>query len=77
MREIGDSITEGPGLRWAFMGPGVDPAPSPSPPAAPEATPVATTELLAVHVDQKAGRAAPFPDAIRKRLRTLAEEHPV
>ncbi|MET9514586.1 thioesterase family protein [Streptomyces sp. NPDC002994] len=43
---------------------------------APDAAPVATTELLAVHVDQKAGRAAPFPDVIRERLTALTEEPP-
>ncbi|MGX1885019.1 thioesterase family protein [Streptomyces sp. NPDC055287] len=44
---------------------------------APSAAPVATTELLAVHVDQKAGRAAPFPDTIRERLTNQKEEPPV
>ena len=42
----------------------------------PDAAPVATTELLAVHVDQKAGRAAEFPDAIRDRLHELVEQAP-
>ncbi|MEV4876875.1 thioesterase family protein [Streptomyces cyaneofuscatus] len=41
-----------------------------------EAGPVATSELLALHVDQRAGRAAPFPDAVRERLDGLAEEAP-
>ncbi|MFH8607234.1 thioesterase family protein [Streptomyces sp. NPDC018029] len=43
---------------------------------APDATPVATTELLALHVDQNAGRATPFPDEIRERLTNLAEAAP-
>ncbi|MGW0531348.1 thioesterase family protein [Streptomyces sp. NPDC003032] len=43
---------------------------------APDAAPVATTELLAVHVDQNAGRAAPFPDDIREHLKGLAEAAP-
>lgn len=38
--------------------------------------PVATTELLGIHVDQAAGRAAPFPDAVRERLTALAEPAP-
>ncbi|MFI7382351.1 thioesterase family protein [Streptomyces sp. NPDC049813] len=42
----------------------------------PDAAPVATTELLAVHVDRQAGRAAPFPDAVRARLRDLSEAPP-
>ncbi|WP_394428781.1 thioesterase family protein [Streptomyces sp. SGAir0957] len=42
----------------------------------PDAAPVATTELLAVHVDQQAGRAAPFPDAIRERFAELTEPAP-
>ncbi|MFF1713208.1 thioesterase family protein [Streptomyces sp. NPDC058268] len=40
---------------------------------APDATPVATTELLALHVDQNAGKSAPFPDAIRDHLTALTE----
>ncbi|MEU4995694.1 thioesterase family protein [Streptomyces sp. NPDC021622] len=43
---------------------------------APDATPVATTELLALHVDQNAGRATPFPDEIRERLTGLVEPAP-
>ncbi|MBO1332414.1 thioesterase family protein [Streptomyces sp. VRA16 Mangrove soil] len=39
-------------------------------------TPVATIELLALHVDQQAGRAVPFPDAVRARLAALAEAPP-
>lgn len=44
----------------------------------PDATaePVATSELLALHVDQQAGRAVPFPDAVRERLDGLVEEAP-
>ncbi|NEB77672.1 thioesterase [Streptomyces sp. SID14478] len=42
----------------------------------PQAAPVATTELLAVHVDQKAGRAAVFPDAVRARFDELTEQAP-
>ncbi|MFD3412261.1 thioesterase family protein [Streptomyces cyaneofuscatus] len=38
--------------------------------------PVATSELLALHVDQRAGRAVPFPDAVRDRLDGLTEEAP-
>lgn len=41
-----------------------------------DAGPAATTELLALHVDQDAGRAAPFPDAVRERLTALAEQPP-
>ncbi|MEU8486655.1 thioesterase family protein [Streptomyces sp. NPDC048641] len=41
-----------------------------------DAQPVATTELLAVHVDQKAGRAAPFPDEVRERFTELTEPAP-
>ncbi|WP_241266905.1 thioesterase family protein [Streptomyces scabichelini] len=48
--------------------PGADPAP--------DSTPVATTELLALHVDQEAGRAVPFPDGIRDRLAGLVEAAP-
>ncbi|TGB13598.1 thioesterase [Streptomyces sp. MZ04] len=43
---------------------------------APDAAPVATTELLALHVDQNAGRATPFPDEIRERLTGLVEPAP-
>ncbi|MBZ6258311.1 thioesterase family protein [Streptomyces olivaceus] len=43
---------------------------------APEAAPVATTELLAVHVDQRAGRATGFPDAVRDRFTELTEPAP-
>ncbi|MGW6025154.1 thioesterase family protein [Streptomyces sp. NPDC055099] len=43
---------------------------------APDATPVATTELLALHVDQNAGRSAPFPEAIQTHLQTLTEPAP-
>lgn len=42
----------------------------------PEATPVATSELLALHVDQRAGRTAPFPDAVRERLAALVGPAP-
>ncbi|MGA4838606.1 thioesterase family protein [Streptomyces sp. G45] len=38
--------------------------------------PVATTELLALHVDQGAGRSTPFPDAVRARLAALTEAAP-
>ncbi|WP_371750061.1 thioesterase family protein [Streptomyces sp. NBC_01283] len=38
-----------------------------------DATPVATTELLALHVDQNAGKSAPFPDGIRDHLTALTE----
>ncbi|MBK3386108.1 thioesterase [Streptomyces sp. CAI-21] len=44
------------------------------PPA--DALPVATTELLAVHVDQQAGRAAAFPDTVRHRFAELTEPPP-
>ncbi|MFI7319700.1 thioesterase family protein [Streptomyces venezuelae] len=43
---------------------------------APDAAPVATTELLALHVDQNAGRAVPFPAEIRARLEALKEPAP-
>lgn len=43
---------------------------------APDAAPVATTELLAVHVDQGAGRAIEFPEAIRHRFTELTEPVP-
>ncbi|MFF0163692.1 thioesterase family protein [Streptomyces sp. NPDC005263] len=50
----------------------------PDPRAEPEADadPVATTELLALHVDQEAGRATVFPDAVRDRLTKLTEQPP-
>ncbi|MFD8571432.1 thioesterase family protein [Streptomyces sp. NPDC059639] len=38
--------------------------------------PVATIELLALHVDQQAGRAVPFPDSLRDGLAALAEPPP-
>ncbi len=41
-----------------------------------DAAPVATTELLALHVDQRAGRATAFPDAVRERLTALTEPPP-
>ncbi|WP_405875235.1 thioesterase family protein [Streptomyces sp. NBC_00005] len=41
-----------------------------------DAVPVATIELLALHVDQEAGRATPFPDAVRERLTELTEQPP-
>ncbi|RVU22987.1 thioesterase [Streptomyces antnestii] len=41
-----------------------------------DAQPVATTELLAVHVDQKEGRATPFPAEVRDRLTELTEPAP-
>ena len=37
----------------------------------PAGEPVATTELLMIHVDQAAGRAAPFPDDVRRRFAAL------
>ncbi|MFJ1898987.1 MULTISPECIES: thioesterase family protein [unclassified Streptomyces] len=43
---------------------------------APDAEPVATSELLALHVDQRAGRTAPFPDGVRERLVALTEAPP-
>ncbi|MFE1692239.1 thioesterase family protein [Streptomyces albidoflavus] len=42
----------------------------------PDALPVATTELLAVHVDQQAGRAAAFPGMVRHRFTELTEPPP-
>ncbi|MBL1099464.1 thioesterase family protein [Streptomyces coffeae] len=42
----------------------------------PDGAPVATTELLAVHTDQKQGHAAPFPDEVRERLSALVEKAP-
>jgi acyl-CoA thioester hydrolase len=38
-----------------------------------DAGPVATTELLAVHVDQAAGRAVPLPDAVLARFAEFTE----
>ncbi|WP_338058121.1 thioesterase family protein [Streptomyces cavernae] len=49
-------------------GPRADPEPG--------AEPVATTELFALHVDRKAGRAAPFPDEVRFALTALVEQAP-
>lgn len=43
---------------------------------APDAEPVATTELFALHVDQKAGKTTPFPAAIHERFAELTEEAP-
>ncbi|SCK56152.1 acyl-CoA thioester hydrolase [Streptomyces sp. WMMB 714] len=37
---------------------------------------VATTELLMIHVDQGAGRAAPFPEPVRECLASLVEAAP-
>ncbi|MFD3514592.1 thioesterase family protein [Streptomyces sp. NPDC058657] len=49
----------------------------PSPATLPtEAEPVATSELFALHVDQRAGRATPFPESIRERLVSLTEDAP-
>ncbi|GGO57464.1 4-hydroxybenzoyl-CoA thioesterase [Streptomyces daqingensis] len=45
-------------------------------PADGSAAPVATTELLMIHVDQGAGRAAPFPEPVRERLASLVEAAP-
>jgi acyl-CoA thioester hydrolase len=42
----------------------------------PEAAAVATSELLALHVDQKAGRATPFSEVVRERLAALVEAAP-
>ncbi|MFE9696307.1 thioesterase family protein [Streptomyces sp. NPDC006270] len=42
----------------------------------PDAAPAATSELLALHVDQQAGRTAPFPDSVRERLTALVEPAP-
>lgn len=39
-------------------------------------SPVATTELLMIHVDQRAGRAAPFPGSVRECLASAVEEPP-
>ncbi|UGY92956.1 thioesterase family protein [Streptomyces gobiensis] len=40
------------------------------------AEPVATSELLGIHVDQRAGRSAPLPDAIRECFAALTETPP-
>lgn len=37
---------------------------------------MATTELLAVHVDQRTARAAVFPDTVRRRFTELTEPPP-
>ncbi|MFD8348956.1 thioesterase family protein [Streptomyces sp. ARC32] len=50
--------------------------PGPESEPAPDAAPVATTELLAVHVDRQAGRAAGFPAAVRRRFTELTEPAP-
>jgi acyl-CoA thioester hydrolase len=42
----------------------------------PGASPVAVSELLAVHVDQGAGRSARLPEDVRARFEALAEEPP-
>ncbi|MFD8946764.1 thioesterase family protein [Streptomyces californicus] len=42
----------------------------------PDASPVATSELLALHVDRRLGRTAPFPDRVRARLEALVEPAP-
>ncbi|MEU9785525.1 thioesterase family protein [Streptomyces phaeochromogenes] len=41
-----------------------------------DAAVVATSELLALHVAQKAGRATPFPEGVRDRLAPLVETAP-
>lgn len=41
-----------------------------------EGDPVATIELLGIHVDQGAGRAAPLPDEVRERFTSLTQELP-
>ncbi|MGP4051014.1 thioesterase family protein [Streptomyces sp. 2A115] len=43
---------------------------------APDAAVAATSELLALHVDQKAGRAVPFPENVHGRLAALVEAAP-
>lgn len=53
---------------YAVSGPEAEPAPG--------TAPVATTELLAVHVDQRTGRATGFPDAVRHRFTELTEPAP-
>ncbi len=42
----------------------------------PEAVTVATTELPALHVGQRAGRTATFPNSVRERLASLVEPAP-
>jgi acyl-CoA thioester hydrolase len=37
---------------------------------------VATSELVMIHVDQRAGGAAPFPDSVRECLASLTEQAP-
>lgn len=44
--------------------------------ADPDTEPVATSELLGVHVDQRAGRSAPLPGEVRERLAALAQDPP-
>ncbi|MEV5696427.1 thioesterase family protein [Streptomyces anthocyanicus] len=50
--------------------------PGPDAEPAPDAAAVATTELLAVHVDQLAGRATEFPASVRRRFTELTEPPP-
>ncbi|MBD2818668.1 thioesterase [Streptomyces sp. WAC04189] len=50
--------------------------PEPQAEPVPDAAPVATTELLALHVDRRTGRATAFPDAVRHRFTDLAEPAP-
>lgn len=38
--------------------------------------PVATSELMLIHVDQKAGQAAPFPDRVQEHFTALTEKAP-
>ncbi|WP_217166063.1 thioesterase family protein [Streptomyces sp. AC512_CC834] len=57
---------------YVVSGPESEPGPAP----APDAAPVATTELLAVHVDQRTGRATEFPDAVRRGFTELTEPAP-
>ncbi|MFE9461365.1 thioesterase family protein [Streptomyces californicus] len=54
---------------YAVDAPGETPGPG-------DASPVATSELLALHVDQRLGRTAPFPDRVRARLEALVEPAP-
>ncbi|MDQ8706409.1 thioesterase family protein [Streptomyces sp. LHD-70] len=51
----------------------LDEAESPVPEGA---EPVATSELLALHVDQQAGRTTPFPEDIQGRLASFTEAAP-
>ncbi|MGC9410401.1 thioesterase family protein [Streptomyces sp. DZ1-3] len=53
---------------YVVSGPGSEPGP--------DAAPVATTELLAVHVDRRTGRAAEFPEPVRHRFAELTEPVP-